>query len=165
MNKILEKIKTIFDKDKLPHGYGEYSINLEKIIKKLKRKYKNKKIVIYGAGLYATEVLQKYDLSGLNIVAVTDMKYPIGLNEHQETFQGYKTLNPYDLFNIDFNVIFITILAAEIAEETLENMGLEHLKHFKIVRLQEKKNIFLSHKFIKFCCNNLKLDYIKRIEL
>ena len=50
-------------------------VNAQKQINKLARKYKNKKIVIYGAGEYFRILKENYDLSKLNIVGIADKKF------------------------------------------------------------------------------------------
>ena len=57
--------------------YKKYfaDVKAQKQINKLAKKYKNKKIVIYGAGIMAETLFNNYDTSKLNIVAVCDQKY------------------------------------------------------------------------------------------
>ena len=47
----------------------------QKQIDKLSKKLKNKKLVIYGAGDFAKVLFENYDLSKLNILAVSDKKF------------------------------------------------------------------------------------------
>ncbi len=48
------------------------NIDIQKKIDKYTKKYKGKKVVIYGAGKLSDYIFQNYDLSKLNIVAVAD---------------------------------------------------------------------------------------------
>ena len=50
-------------------------INAEKQIEKISKKYKNKKIILYGMGEYFDEIQENFDLSKLNIVGVCDLKF------------------------------------------------------------------------------------------
>lgn len=77
---------------------------MQRKINKLIRKYKNKKIVFYGAGQFATENLKKYDFTGLNVIAIADIKFE-QLNNSE--YLGYKTILPKDLVNINFDTIII----------------------------------------------------------
>ncbi len=47
----------------------------QKYLNKLNKKLKNKKIVLYGAGKFFEAIKQNYDLSGLNIIGISDRKY------------------------------------------------------------------------------------------
>ena len=48
------------------------AVHAQRQINKLARKYKNKKIVIYGAGEYFQILKNNFDLSNLNIVGIAD---------------------------------------------------------------------------------------------
>lgn len=82
-------------------------VNAQKQINKLAKVYKDKRIVLYGAGLYAKILLDKYDTSKLNIVAVCDKKY----NENsKESFCGYKTISPKELTDFDCDVVLVSVI-------------------------------------------------------
>ena len=53
--------------------YLDY-VKFEKQLKKLNKKLKNKKVLIYGAGLLFKTAQEKYDLSKLNIIGISDMR-------------------------------------------------------------------------------------------
>lgn len=48
--------------------------NAQSKINKLAKRYKNKKIAVYGAGQFSHAIFSNYDLSNLNIVAVADLR-------------------------------------------------------------------------------------------
>ncbi len=50
-------------------------IKFEKRLKFLKKKLKNKRLVIYAVGSFFNTICTKYDLSDLNIVAVSDKSF------------------------------------------------------------------------------------------
>ena len=52
--------------------------NAQKQIDKLARKYKNRKIVLYGAGIYARCLIENYDISKLPIIGVSDRSFGNG---------------------------------------------------------------------------------------
>lgn len=82
-------------------------VNAQKQINKLAKKYKNKKFVLYGAGLYARILLENYDTSKLNIVAVCDKKYN---DNSEEKFFGHKTISPEELTEFDCDVVLISVI-------------------------------------------------------
>lgn len=65
-------------------------VNFEKQLKKLNKKLKNKKIIVYGTGLLFQTILQNFDLSNLNIIGISDRKY-VDNDEGKEEF-GYKVI-------------------------------------------------------------------------
>jgi len=89
-------------------SYKEYfkEINACKQINKLAKKYRNKKIIIYGTGIMCTELIENYDIAKLNIVGFCDSKYKVGSNEK---FFGYKTFNPKELKTLDFEVLLFCL--------------------------------------------------------
>ena len=75
-------------------------------IDKLARRYKNRKIVLYGAGQYATILFANYDLSKLNIVAVADLKYENSQIERK--FFGLDCIAPNEIKDCDCDLILIS---------------------------------------------------------
>lgn len=66
------------------------NIGFEKYLKKLVKKLAGKKVVIYGTGTFFQYIQKNYDLSGLNIIGVSDMKFS---NEQEgQDFLGYKII-------------------------------------------------------------------------
>ena len=101
-------------------------INFDKQYKKLIKKYKNKKIVIYGAGQLFQLIYSKYDLTQLNIVGICDRSFD--KNSEEQEFMGYKKIFINELYLCDADMILVA---------TLEYLGLiEHLE----------KNIFKNKK-------------------
>ncbi len=88
--------------------YLEYykQINAQKQIENLAKKYKNKKIVIYGAGIMTKTLFENFDFSKLNIIAICDNKYKVS---SEERFFAYKTINPKELITLDYDVIFVNL--------------------------------------------------------
>ncbi len=65
-------------------------IKFECRLKKMIKKLKNKKVIIYGAGSLFQYITENYDLSSLNIIGVSDMKFQ---NEDEGAeFLGYKII-------------------------------------------------------------------------
>jgi len=88
----------------------------QKVIDKLAKKYKDKKVVLYGAGFFASDLLKNYDLSKLNIIAVADLKFQDDTNGD---YYGYKKVGPYDLLEMDFDFLLITTYDDEPVKEFL----------------------------------------------
>lgn len=80
------------------------NIKLQKNIDYLSKKYKNKRILLYGAGVFALEILNNYDLSKLNIIGISDK---IFWNDNNN-FNDYKTFSPEQIKLINPDVIIIT---------------------------------------------------------
>lgn len=62
----------------------------EKQLKKLNKKLKYKSIIIYGAGLLFKKIKEKYDLSKLNIIGVSDVKFTT--TDEENSYLGYKII-------------------------------------------------------------------------
>ncbi len=96
--------------------YKEYlkKNNFKARLIKLNKKLKNKSIVIYGAGAIFKYIKENYDLSNLNIIGISDLKFH---KEHKGTdFLGYKI-----------------ILKDEIAKHNPDYVLVATLKYIKIV--------------------------------
>ncbi len=80
---------------------------LAKKLEELKYEYKNKTVIIYGAGIIFEVLLEKDVLSSINIVAVADKKFLMG----KETFyKGFKGINPNDIKKYQPDIIIICVL-------------------------------------------------------
>ena len=87
-----------------------------------------KKIIIYGTGLFFQTLIKNYDISVLNIVALSDKKF--SKHEENETFLGYKVCAPMEIadFKPDYVLVgtikFIDIIE-ELEETTLVNTSIK----------------------------------------
>jgi len=81
-------------------------VKAQKQINKLTRKYKNKKIVIYGAGQYFNVLKQNFDLSKLNIVAIADKKFE---TDKTKNITNYLPLAPEELKEYDYDIILVAL--------------------------------------------------------
>ena len=86
-------------------------VDEQKYIDKLAKKYKDKKILIYGAGTIAEHIFNNYDLSKLNIVAVSDKKY-----SSTSKYKGYLALSPNEIKNLNPDVILFTLYNNKIVK-------------------------------------------------
>ena len=65
-------------------------IKFEKYLNKLNKKLKNKTSIIYGAGNFFKYIKENYDLSKLNIIGISDMKFDE--DDKENDFLGYKAI-------------------------------------------------------------------------
>lgn len=77
--------------------------DIQKKIDKLAKKYKNKKIVIYGAGKLSDYIFKNYDLSKLNIIAVADKKF----SKNGDKFNNIQGIEPVGINDIEFDAIIV----------------------------------------------------------
>lgn len=66
------------------------TVNFKKQFYNLCRKLKNKRVVIYGCGQLFDFIYNNYDLSNLNIIGVSDLKFTE--KQENETYLGYKII-------------------------------------------------------------------------
>ena len=79
-------------------------MNFEKHLKRLKNKLKDKKIVIYGTGLLFQVIHKYFDLSSLNIIAVSDSKY--SFQPKSECFD-YKTVKRAEIRDLKPDYVLV----------------------------------------------------------
>ena len=82
------------------------AVHAQRQINKLARKYKNKKIVIYGAGEYFQFLKNNFDLSNLNIVGIADKKFETSKDSNPTQ---YLALAPEELKEFDLDVILVAL--------------------------------------------------------
>ncbi len=83
-------------------------IKFEKYLDKLNKKLKNKTVIIYGSGSLFQYIQKNYDLSKLNIIGVSDMKF----NSKQEgdDFLGYKIIPKDKMTSYKPDVVLVATL-------------------------------------------------------
>ena len=84
------------------------SHNLRKYLKKLEKKLKDKKIIIYGAGEFFSYINKHYDLSKLNIIGISDKRF--GIWQEGELYEGYKIIPPELIKKYSPECILVTVL-------------------------------------------------------
>ena len=86
-----ENIKLIFNeeiRDEAPNTNYLQKFNFDKTLPKLVKKLKNKSVILYGASYFLELINKYYDLSGLNILGVSDKRFYH--HEENEQWLGYK---------------------------------------------------------------------------
>lgn len=88
-------------------NFKEYLIKkkAQKAIDKFAITHADKRIMLFGAGLFAGDLFRNYDLSKLNIIGVADESF----NHHREgDYYGYAKFAPNDLLENEFDLLLIT---------------------------------------------------------
>ena len=124
------------------------------------KKYKNKKIVLYGCGLLFDEIVNSYKIKDkLNVVAVCDVKYE---SEKPDTYLGFSTIKPSELKSFDYDVLIFTVFDHLTCLNYLNSFDFfnEDKKYHYIaeVSLKTKMNLFikklkLAQKYFKETCS------------
>lgn len=113
----------------------------DKILKKLSHKLKNKKIIVYGAGILFQTIVRDYDLSCLNIVGICDKKY--SSCDKNKTDLGYKIVLKDEICE-KADCIIIALKDYKNTEKELKN----ELKKCQIIPLIKSKPQFITIKKI-----------------
>lgn len=104
----------------------------DKQIEKMAKKYKNKKIVIYGAGQFFQCIKNNYDLSSLNIIAVSDKKF---MKRRELTYDeniGFNTISPESIVDLEPDIVLIAVVEGYFIEQYIyEILFKECKKKFK----------------------------------
>ena len=88
--------------------YHQELQNFSSRLNQLARKYKNKKIVLYGCGDFLLYIKKRYDLSILNIIAISDKKY---LNQEKPIYDnnlGYNIISPEFIHTLKPDIVLIS---------------------------------------------------------
>ncbi len=123
----------------------EYLIsrNFQQKIDKLAQKYKDKKVMIYGASMAFDVIRENYDLSGLNIIGIADIRFSDG--EQTDVYKDYNTYNSYTFLEQKPDAVLIGMLESEVAEYFFEDTLIPRFGDFKYEPLI-KKSFFESLK-------------------
>ena len=98
----------------------------QKKIDKLARRYKNKRVALYGAGQFADILFENYDLSKLNIVAIADKKFE---DEKERNFHNLNCIPPEELGDFDCDLILISNFDYQLFLSYLDNHVLYRTKN------------------------------------
>ena len=92
------KIKQLFQErfqDEVRNINCLFDFNFDKTFPKLVKKLKGKKVILYGAGAFLKAINKYFDISELDIIAISDKRFPS--NSKNKTFLNYPTCSPYDI--------------------------------------------------------------------
>lgn len=104
------------------------SCKFEKNYKKLKKKLKDKRIIVYGTGLLFQHIQKNYDLSELNIIGVSDIKY--SLSQEGEMDLGYPIVPKSKIEEYNPEVVLLGVqeyvdLTCEFTEEIFQGSSVK----------------------------------------
>jgi len=90
--------------------YDEFDVlfkdkDIQGYINKLSQKYKDKKVLLYGAGVFAEYILDKFDFTQFDIIGISDSKF---FNQKGE-FKNVKKVSPKEIINLNPDVIIATV--------------------------------------------------------
>ena len=80
----------------------------EKQYKKLIKKYKDKRVILYGAGEFFEIYKKTFDLSQFNIIAVTDKNFSDIQEPVFDDSLGYNVISPYYLHKLKPEIVLIS---------------------------------------------------------
>ncbi len=110
-------------------------VNFQKNLNRLNKKLKNKPVVIYGTGVFFEAIKNNYDLSGLNIIAVSDRKF--ANHSDNEEFFGYKVCAPEEIVSLKPEYVLVATINIVKIMESLETTVLKGTK-IKLLPLVKK---------------------------
>jgi FlaA1/EpsC-like NDP-sugar epimerase len=134
------KIKVVFNTE-IPDetiniDYLE-SFNFSKSLLKLKKKLKNKTVIIYGSGAFFQVIKKFYDISDMNIIGIADRRFEN--HSSDETFLGYKVYAPSEIKEANPDYVLV---ATKYYIEIIEELFYETLAKTKIkIKPLLKKNL------------------------
>ena len=119
----------------------------EKYFKKLVKELDGKKVVVYGTGMMFELVQKKYDLSQINIIGVSDIKY-FPTQEDELDF-GYKIIPLEKLEECDADVVLLGVqkyhpIMEEFKEEYFLDKPVKIVPLVKVPFLKRVKDIFFD---------------------
>ena len=81
--------------------------NFSRTLPKLVQKLKGKKVLLYGAGALLEVAKKYYDLSGMNIIGITDQKYSQESGDNK--FLGYKIYSMDKIKELNPDYIIVSV--------------------------------------------------------
>lgn len=79
-------------------------------LQKMIKRYKNKKLVLYGVGKFFHTIKNNYDLSKLNIIAVSDIMFKEIETPIFDEKLGYNKISPYCINKLKPDFVLISVL-------------------------------------------------------
>lgn len=119
--------------------------NFTKTLPRLINKLKNKKVVLYGAGVFFELIDKYFDLSELNVIGLSDYKLRYA-NDTKISYMNYPICHPNDIVKIKPDYVVITLKRYYPMQDAMNSSNIRK-KGIKIISVV-KKNLF--EKFIDF---------------
>lgn len=111
-------------------------VNFDKQFKRLKKKLKEKRVVVYGSGQLFQLVHERYDLSDIDIIAISDGKY--GPEDRGQEFLGYTIVPFVDIADLEPDYVVVAILNYVEIVYNFEYNIFRNIKT-KVIPLAQKK--------------------------
>lgn len=111
--------------------------NFTKQLIHLKKRYKNKKIVIYGAGKFFHAIKTHFDLSDLNIIAVADKKF-LEFEEYYDKDLGYNVISPLKIADYKPDIVLLAVECTFFIEKYIVEEVFKQSKKFRYRPLVEE---------------------------
>ena len=152
---------------------------LQKFFDNFADEYKNKKVLVYGAGIVSYNIFLRYNLSNINIIGVIDKKFN---NINNMKFFDLPTYPANEIDNIEYDILLIMLKNPECISETINSAKAkgrivipiveEHIKfdkYNKIILVENGKEKLISEKELpagfKISYTNKCRNNILKIEL
>ena len=173
MTNLYDEYKRIFNKK-------EFQLKIEK----LKKKLKNKRVILYSNGIYFSAFSDFYNLNDyFNVIGVSDIRYE---TEDIEKFKGFNCIKPSEIKKHQIDAIIITspnfdtikkyliennlIDKKTLIVDTIYKPSFKEKVSLITKYLEESKDIIKTIKYSLFCTNEeleTKINYrqvLKRIK-
>ena len=149
-----EDLESLYREERKSYTKFLKNIDFEKKLKHLSQKYKNKRVLVYGNGLFSDVIFQNYDLNKyFNICSTSDIMYE---QNNTQNYMGVKTCKPSEIKSVNPDVIFITTInPREIRIFFKENKLVplhtrirplvQYSFEDKIKKIQEKTRVFKNY--------------------
>lgn len=131
-DKIINVLRNNLFDEKINSEYLK-KINFQKHFKKIVKKLKNKKVVIYGANSLLQTIAKYCDLSQINIIAIADFKYTM---KQEKEFLGYQTCAVFEINKYQPDYILV-------AEKYFTQSIIEHI-YFTVCKNSETKILSIT---------------------
>lgn len=100
--------------------------NFQKKLNQISKKYKNKAVIFYGAGILFDVFVDNYDLNFLNIIGVSDIKFL-----KDDEYKKFKAFPPQDILKHKPDVVLISVMEPEFIEDYFSNVLIPQIGKFK----------------------------------
>ena len=130
--------------------------NFDKQLKKLAPKYAGKRIILYGMGKFFRAIQENYDLSCLNIIAVSDYNFLDIMTPVKDEKLGYDKISPLAISTLKPDIVLLSVIDDYYVEKYfLEELFKDKSKKFKYTPFLKKSlNRKISEEYIR-CTTNV----------
>jgi hypothetical protein len=129
--------------------FGKYlkECGFDSYFRKLTKKLKGKSVIVYGTGILFEAVYDNYDLSQIDIIGVSDMKY-YSTQEGELDF-GYKIIPVIKLLEYECDAILVGAkeyfdIIEYLKEDLFEERKIEIIPLVKVPLLKRIKDFFFD---------------------